>query len=162
MGRRSPNPRRIKIHLNYTVDEVARVLKVSKGTVRNWLKHGLVALNDRKPILILGPVLRQFLEDRRAKAKRPCPPGFIYCLRCRAPKPPALQMAEYLPRNGKTGNLRGICPDCGSLIHRGVALAKIDAIRGNLEIPLSEAHRRIGESASLTVNCDLEGVSQTC
>jgi hypothetical protein len=157
MSRRPPNPQLVKLHLNYTVDEVARTLTVSKGTVRNWLNQGLVALNDRRPMLILGFVLRQFLETRRAQGKRKCPQGHFYCLRCRAPKAPAMQMAEYIPRTQKIGNLRGICPNCGGLIHRGVALAKLDTVRGDLDISFPEANPRLGESAEPTVNCNLDG-----
>jgi hypothetical protein len=161
MGRRPPNPRRIKIHHSYTVDEVARILGVHKGTVRNWLKQGLEVIDHRKPILIFGPTLRHFLEARRARAKQTCPPGYLYCVRCRAPKPPALEMADYIPFTELTGNLRGICPDCGHLVHRRVALAKIDAVRGNLDITFSEALQRLSESTAPTVNCDLNGRGRT-
>lgn len=156
MGRRSPNPRRIKIHRSYTVDEIARALGVHKGTVRNWRKQGLDAIDQRKPVLILGRTLCQFLEARRLKAKQTCPPGYLYCVRCRVPKRPALQMADYIPFTVVTGNLRGICPDCERLIHRRVALAKIDTVRGDLDITFPEAHRRLGDRTVPTVNCDLE------
>lgn len=134
MGRRSPNPRRIKIHRNYAVDEIARVLGVHRQTVRNWLRNGLTAIDDRRPILILGSALRAFLEERRARARQVCRPGHFYCMRCRAPKRPALGMADYKPFNATTGNLTGICPDCEAIINRRVAVAKIDAVRGDLEV----------------------------
>lgn len=142
-GRRSLNPRRIKIDRPYTVDEIARALNVHKNTVRQgWLKHGLVAIDDRRPTLICGDTLRQFLEARRLKAKQTCPPGHLYCVRCRAPKRPAGEMVDYIPFTPAVGNLTGICPDCDGLIYRCVALAKIDAIRGNLDITFPQAHRR--------------------
>ena len=157
MGRRLPNPQRIKIHRSYDVGEIARVLNVHKNTVRNWRKQGLDTIDDRKPMLILGRTLRQFLEARRTKEKHTCGPGQIYCVRCRSPKAPALQMADYIPFSAALGNLRGICPDCEGFIHRRVSLAKIDAARGNLDITFLPAHLRIGESTAPTVSCDLEG-----
>lgn len=162
MGRHSINSRRIKIHHSYTVDDVARALKVSKGTVRNWLKHGLVALDHRRPILILSSDLRHFLQERRAKAKRPCPPGHIYCLRCRQPKRPGLGMVEYIPCTGTAGNLRGICPDCGALIHRAVAVARLGTAEADFNVSFTEADRHIVERALPTVNCNLKGAPQTC
>ena len=37
MGTKHPNPNLVKIHLTYSVDEIARRLSISKGTVRRWL-----------------------------------------------------------------------------------------------------------------------------
>jgi hypothetical protein len=159
MGRRVYNPRRIKIHRSYTVEEAARALGVGKGAIRRLLKDGLGALDDARPTMIPGLTFREFLEARRAKAKQTCPPGYLFCVRCRAPKPPAFEMADYIPLAATSGNLRGICPDCGCLIHRRVGLAKIEAIRGNLKIRFPEAHSHISESALPSVNDNLKGKS---
>jgi hypothetical protein len=63
-------------------------------------------------------------------------------------------MAECIPTGPLAGNLCGICPDCERLIYRRVNLAKIDAIRGDLEITFTQPRPSIGESAVLSVNCD--------
>jgi Helix-turn-helix domain len=79
MGRRHPNPRRVKIHRNYSVEEVARLFGIHKNTVRGWLKRGLPAIDDRRPTLILGQELSRFLRERRQKEKQRCGPGRIFC-----------------------------------------------------------------------------------
>jgi hypothetical protein len=84
MSKRHPNPRLAKIHRNYTVDEIANLFGVHKNSVRNWVKGGLPTSDDRRPMLILGRDLVAFLHARRVKNKRPCQPGEIYCMRCRA------------------------------------------------------------------------------
>jgi hypothetical protein len=63
-------------------------------------------------------------------------------------------MAECIPTGPRTGNLRGICPHCDRLIYRRVNLAKIDAMRGELEITFTPPLSRIGESTVPSVNCD--------
>ena len=154
MGARHPNPRLVKIHWNYSVEDIARLFDVHKNTVRSWLKQGLAAIDDRRPILILGQELSRFLRERRQKAKKTCGPGRIYCIACRAPKVPAGKMADCSPTSALAGNLCGICPDCHRLIYRRVNLAKIDAVRGELEITFTQPRARIGESAGPSVNCD--------
>jgi hypothetical protein len=154
MGVRHPNPRLVKVHRNYSVEDVARLFGLHKNTVRNWLKQGLPAIDDRRPMLILGRELSRFLHERRQKAKQSCGPGRIYCIACRAPKLPAGKMAECIPTGPHAGNLRGICPDCDRLIYRRVNLAKIDAIRGELEITFTQARTSIRESTAPSVNCD--------
>jgi hypothetical protein len=153
MGYRHPNPRLVKVHRNYSVEEIARLFRVHKNTIRSWLKQGLCPIDDCRPTLILGRELRRFLYERRRKAKQTCGPGWIYCIACRAPKEPAGKMAECIPTGPQGGNLRGICPDCNRLIYRRVNLAKIGEVSGDLDITFTQPGPRIGESAALSVNC---------
>jgi hypothetical protein len=71
MGARHPNPRLVKIHRNYSVEDIARLFGVHKNTVRSWLKQGLAAIDDRRPTLILGRELMRFLQERRQGAGNP-------------------------------------------------------------------------------------------
>src|SRR5277367_868401 len=128
MAKRHPNYRLVKIHRSYTVEEAASSLGVHKNTVREWVKVGLPTNDDRRPMLILGPDLAAFLQDRRTKNKQTCRPGEIYCVRCRAPKCPAGGMADYLPASEKLGALQAICPDCHSIVNRRVSMAKLDQV----------------------------------
>jgi hypothetical protein len=110
-------------------------------------------------MLITGHDLAAFLQARRARNKRPCKPGEMYCVRCRQPKLPAADMAEYLPITEKFGNLIAICPDCNSLMNRRVSMAKMWLVRGKMDITFPQALRRISESNQPTVNSDLkEGI----
>lgn len=154
MGRRHPNPRLVKIHRNYTVEEIASRFALHRNTVRQWLKQGLVAIEQRRPILIHGQDLADFLRARRQRARTTCPPGHLYCVGCRAPKEPAGNMADYLPVTANSGNLRGICPTCDAFMHRRVALACIDAAKGNLDVTLPQAPEHIAACPSPSVNCD--------
>ena len=95
MKKRLHNPNLAKIHRNYSVDEIATLFGVHRNTVRAWVKRGLATSDDRRPMLILGRDLVAFLQAQRAKNKRTCQPGEIYCVRCRAPKAPAGAMADY-------------------------------------------------------------------
>lgn len=155
MGKRHPNHRLVKIHRSYTVEEIAKLFGIHKNTVRRWVKDGLATTDDKRPMLILGHVLVAFLQARRAKNKQTCKPGELYCVRCRAPKSPAGDMAEYSPITQKFGNLIAICPDCDGFMNRHVSLAKIGQIRGRLDISFPEAVRHLIESANLIVNSDL-------
>ena len=136
MSRRHPNPRLAKIHRSYTVEEVASRFGVHRNTVRAWVKLGLPTNDSKRPTLILGRDLAAFLKARREKNKRTCQPGEIYCVRCRAPKVPAADMAEYQVVTETLGNLIAICPDCGALMNRRVNLARLDHIRGRMDITM--------------------------
>ena len=151
---RRANPRRVKIHRNYTVDEAARLLGIHKNTVRAWIKSGLQTSDARRPTLILGRHLSTYLYNRRKRRRQPCRPGQMYCVRCRAPKYPSGKIADYVPLSPSFGNLRGICPDCESFIHRRVSRKNLAAVAGNLEVSIPQAEEHIRDSAAPSENRD--------
>ena len=151
--KRLPNPRLVKIHRSYTVEEVARLFGVHKQTVRNWLKAGLPSLTDQRPQLILGRALSAFLTERRQANKRPCGAGEIYCMRCRVPQTPAGMMAEYEPLTADGGRLVGICPNCEALIYRRISLCNLGRDAGDLEVVIAKRQEHIDETPKPFVNC---------
>ena len=104
-------------------------------------------IDGQRPTVARGEDIRRFLTERRARAKRPCGPGRIYCLPCRAPKVPALKMAECVTTGDTTGTLRGICPDCDRMIYRRVNPQKIGAVRGDLDVTFTQAEARIEDTS---------------
>jgi hypothetical protein len=156
MKRRHPNYRLVKIHRSYTVEEIATLFGLHKNTVRQWVKDGLATVDNKRPMLILGLVLMDFLKARRTKNKQKCKPGELYCVRCRSPKRPAGDMADYVSLTDKIGNLVAICPDCDAIMNRHVNLAKIDQVRGKIDISFPEAYRHIIDRANPAVNSDFD------
>ncbi len=154
MSSRYPNHRLVKIHRTYTVEEVAARLGVHRNTVRQWLRDGLATIDKARPLLIAGDVLIAFSKSRRAARKRPCRPGQIYCLRCRAPREPVGGQAMYQPLNVSGGNLVGICQHCGSQLFRRVSLAGLASAAGNLQVTMPEALEHIDESHQPSLNSD--------
>jgi Helix-turn-helix domain len=154
VGARHPTPRLAKIHRSYSVEDLSRLFKIHKNTVRNWLRQGLTPIDGQRPILIRGVEVRRFLADRRARSRQTCGPGRIYCLPCRAPKVPAGNVADCITLSATTGTLSGICPDCDRMIYRRVNPQKLDAVRGGLDVTVTQARPRIEETVMPNVNCD--------
>jgi hypothetical protein len=154
MSGRRINPRLIKLHRPYSVEEVARTLGVHKNSVRGWIKGGLTTVDRSRPVLILGHELRSYLESKRKSAKRPCPPGTLYCFKCRLPRAPAMGMVEAICQNATTGNLSAICEVCGTMMHRRARLDAIGTIMPNLDVQIREAEPRIYEHPAPSLNCD--------
>jgi hypothetical protein len=148
------NPRLIKLHRSYSIDEAARALGAHSNSVRGWIKRGLPVVDRSRPVLILGHELRAFLEGRRKAAKRPCPPGTLYCFKCRAPRAPALGMVDCQPINRACGNLKALCNTCGTIMHRQTRIDAIAAIMPGIAVQLREAGASIAERTEPSLNCD--------
>lgn len=133
-------PRRagIKTHRNYTVDELSRALGAAPITIRRWLKAGLPNVNDQKPALIAGAHLIEFLDSRKAPRQH-CQPHECYCVKCKGPRVPAERMAEYVPLSVTTGNLRGLCPDCATLMHKRTSKASLADLGAYLDLTVVQA-----------------------
>jgi excisionase family DNA binding protein len=151
MGNRRVDPRRIKIHFAYSVEEAAAALGTHKNTIRAWIKQGLPVTDDRRPILISGTEIRTFIYARRTAAKRPLRPGEFFCFRCRSAKAPAGGMADFIESQAGLGTLCGICPECETIMHRRASVAKLDIARAHLDVKIllrSAAHKRDPETHS--------------
>lgn len=154
MSKRRPNWRLIKRHRSYTVQEAAETLGKHENTVRNWVKEGLSFIDGRRPQLLLGRELADFLRKRAQKGRCRCGPGEIYCVRCKSPKRPAGDMVEYMPIGPSAGNLRAICPDCGRLIHRRAGATGLAEMQRLMNVTFVEAERQLREGPEPCENCD--------
>lgn len=150
------NPNLVKIHRNYTVEDVATLFGFHKNTVRGWIKGGLPVCDEQRPTLILGSELRTYLQAKRKARKRRCKPFELYCMRCRIPQRPAGDMVDYHPRNDRTGRLVGICPQCDALMNRYASREKLAVVEQHLEVCVPMAQKHINDSSKLPVNSDFE------
>ena len=151
-----PKWQALKIHRNYTVDEAARTLGVCKGTVRRWIKaKGLPALNEQRPVLVLGRDLIRFGKAQR-KPKQKCDVDQAYCLSCRAPKFAAFGQMQIIDANAKTANVRMQCQTCQSMMHKRFAWRDLLRISPLNRLSASQAHRHLIETAAPCLNVHFE------
>jgi hypothetical protein len=150
------NPNRAKIHRSYTVEEVSALYGIHKNTVRGWIKKGLPVCDDLKPCLILGQGLRVFLQASRKNRKQKCKPAEMYCMRCKSPQLPALNMVDYEALTATTGRLIGICGACEGGINKFISLANLALIGGQLDVSLPKAQKHIGDRDKPLLNSDFK------
>jgi excisionase family DNA binding protein len=127
-GGRRLDPRRAKTHYSYTIAEAASLFAVHRNTVRSWIRDGLETVRIGRDILILGDELRHYLTFKRARRRVRCGPGSMYCLKCRDARTPPEGLVEAVQIACDTVNLRGLCPVCGSLMHRRANLRRLAEI----------------------------------
>lgn len=122
-----PNPHLVKIHRNYTVEEIADLFGISPTTVRGWVKKGLPICEGTFPWLILGGELKAFVKQLRVRKTRPCADDEMYCLRCRWPRAWVDGLLEVEWVSEDLVNLKGICSGCDGLMNRKANIGKARA-----------------------------------
>jgi hypothetical protein len=65
-------------------------------------------------------------------------------------------MADYVPTSETLGNIQGLCPECGTLMNRRVNIAKLDRVRGDLDVRVTGGARHLSGCSRPSVNSDLE------
>ena len=142
MPRRRQNPRLAKSLRCYTIPEASELYDVHRNTVRHWLANGLATIDNGRPILIHGEELNRFHKERREASKVVCGLAELYCLRCRRPKRPAGDIADYVPVTDKVGTLSAICPDCQGMMSQRINEERLQRFSAEIDIknrPVAEA-----------------------
>jgi hypothetical protein len=152
MTTRRINPRAVKLHRSYNVPELAICFGVHRNTIRQWQRDGLSPIDKARPILFQGATVQEFLLRRNKKRKRPCPTGTLYCFRCREPRKPALNMADFVPVTALWGNVRALCETCETLMNRRAQQGALTAILPNCDVRIVEGELRLKRSALPSLN----------
>ena len=142
--KRTHNPNKCKIHRSYTVEEAALLLSVHKRTVRNWIIKGLPACDDKRPLLILGTDLKQFLKQQRQEYKRKCKPSELYCFKCREPRLPDQNSLEFIEETNTKGRVIAACLVCNSRMNKYFKLEILTSIQRDLAVILPLQQKHIG------------------
>jgi len=142
--KRNHNPNTCKIHRSYTVEEAALLYEVHKRTVRNWIIKGLPICDDKRPLLILGTDLREFLKQQRQTNKRKCKPSELYCLKCREPRIPDQNTIEFIEETNTKGRVVAACSVCSSWMNKYFKLDNLASIQRDLAVILPLQQKHIG------------------
>ena len=124
----------IKANYAYRVDELAEVVGVTVPTVRNWIRAGLPLVDKNHPTLIMGFHALNFLKARKEKSSRPLDLGEFYCLRCKVPRMPLGDMADYVPSSATGGRLKAICEVCECQCNRNISASDLPEICKALDV----------------------------
>src|SRR5262245_34376578 len=64
-GKRTYNTRLIKRDYAYFISELADLFRLHPNAIRRWIKAGLRTVDDRRPVLVHGGDLIDFLDARQ-------------------------------------------------------------------------------------------------
>jgi len=152
--KRTYNLRRIRIGQSYTVQEIAELFGIHKNALSRWIKDGLRPTDQRKPYLIHGSVLAEYLRKKQSGRKQKCTPEEFYCCKCRVPRRAWENVADIKIQNEAKLFITGICAICETFVNRMGATGKLAEYQKTFTIQTIH-DERIRETAPPTVNSDM-------
>ena len=152
--KRTYNTRLIKRNYSYKYYEISELFGVSANVIPRWVKDGLRRIDDKKPYMIHGVDLADYLDAKQQARKKPCLPHEAMCFTCNAPRPFWESVVDITARNKKTVFISGLCALCDTSMNKIGSVSKIFAYQKIFKIQTVEAPDII-ESANTSVKCDL-------
>jgi len=78
------SPKGIFSHRSYKIEELSVILSKNGKTLLRWIDSGLKTIPEsKKPILIMGSDLKEFLRAKYSKKKVKLNRNQFYCLSCK-------------------------------------------------------------------------------
>lgn len=146
---------RIKQTCNYDSADIAKLFGIHRNTVRHWLKDGLAAIDDRRPVLVHGTVLKAFVTNRQQTQRQKCALGEFFCFRCRAPRKPWGDTADLSFHSDKIARLTALCNICETVMHRTISRSDIPKLAKMISLQ-KLAPERLSDCVDTSVNVDFE------
>ncbi|CUH65738.1 hypothetical protein TG4357_02031 [Thalassovita gelatinovora] len=119
------NPMSVKAAMSYEIGEAALALGKTPATIRNWIKDGLPVMSSRKPYLISGAAIREYLRAKYKSAKRPLDADQLFCPSCGCGRRPLNSLVTIQALTVPTSLLKGICEHCGGTNTRMISTARL-------------------------------------
>ena len=130
MARRT-SAARVKANRSYSVEDAADAVGVTQQTVRAWINCGLPAMTAKRPTLILGWALKEFMIRAQQQRKKPLGPGEFFCFRCKQGRRAALGLIDYHSKSPTHGRLQAICEVCEGSLSLNVSTANLPEWRAH-------------------------------
>ena len=109
---------RIKTHQSYTVADAVAALGVGTGTIRQWVRDGLPILRGKRPYLLLGRDIKEFVKIRTDARRCQLAKNEVFCLSCRKPRKPEQGLVEIRFLECNRPMVAALCPTCGATCNR--------------------------------------------
>ncbi|MCP4394607.1 MAG: hypothetical protein GY804_10125 [Alphaproteobacteria bacterium] len=102
--------------------------KLHAQTVRKWLKNGLQAIDSKKPLLIYGYNLKEYLGKLNDGRKIDTMFDEFYCFSCKLPEIP-YKRNVCIEQNGSYIKAKGICPNTKKEIRKNYKLTDFQKLK---------------------------------
>ena len=157
--KRKHYPHRIKPDLTYSTKDILVAENVHIRTVQEWYRQGLKRIDNERPFLVKGFVLKEFLDQKNLSSKRKCEPNEFFCMKCKSPRKLWENAVSLKYRSSKTISMSGWCLVCNTVINKIGSVKKLPEIRNLFDV-IEEQLERLEDCDESSCNTDMEEVKK--
>jgi hypothetical protein len=147
--KRKYNTHLIKQTLSYSTQDIVSLFGLHKRTVQEWYIQGLLRIDDRKPFLVLGFNLKEFLDKRQGSRKRHCQPNEFFCMKCRASRTSWENVVDIKFLNEKRLMIIGLCAQCNTPLNKISSPRKLDDLHKIFVVQKIHHEHLFGSNSSI-------------
>jgi hypothetical protein len=134
MSKRLYSHNKVKYAHSYDKDDICALFDLHPQTVQAWInKRGLVTIDNKKPLLVYGWDLIQFLKIQNDKGK--CPTNFdqMYCCKCKLARPIFRKAIKFEQKpNGLF--VQAQCRQCKSVMSQNYKLTDFQKLKRTFNV----------------------------
>lgn len=153
--KRKYNLRRISLTMSYSVQELSELFDIHKNTVLRWIKDGLATIDNKKPYLIHGGILKTFLFEKQKSRKANCKSNEFYCFKCRCPRSALSESVRISRRNEYRIKIQGLCKMCNTKMYRDDSAENFQDIQ-KIFSTVKQLEKRISDESKPCLNDEIE------
>jgi len=152
--KRKFNLNHIKKNYTYSINEICESFGKHKNTIQNWIKEGLKVIDHKKPFLIHGSDLKEFLQKKWDKQKSKCQDDELFCMKCQKPRKAWGNLADVLIKAKNKVSLQALCAVCERKMNKDFKIKNFALIKKTFDV--GKVHNpHLIECFNNAVNCDL-------
>ena len=120
---------KIKYWLCYDIDAICRLCGIHPKTALAWLKKGLEAIDNKKPILVYGYNLKAFLGNLNKLNKSSTSFEEMFCMKCKEPRSPLKKQIQLEQFEQKLLKTKAICQTCKTRMNKPYKLEDLPQLK---------------------------------
>jgi hypothetical protein len=129
MSKRLYHHNKVKYGRSYDKDDICALFDIHPQTVQAWIKkQGLKTIDNKKPSLVYGWDLIEFLKRKNNKDKCPTQFNEMYCFQCSLARPIFKKSVRFEEKHNGLF-VQGRCRQCKSVMSQNYKLKDFQKIK---------------------------------
>ena len=133
------NYKLIESNRSYSTEKIKKLIGIHEQTIREWVNQNNLECVSKKPILIYGAVLKEFIKNRNESHKKTLNFNEFKCLKCKAISIPKDNQISIYHNKNSSIRATGVCQNCDNEFSKVFKKNSIEQLKNSFFIKPTES-----------------------